>query len=158
MSFTNMELAERGRARIAAASAGEAPAAKPAFPFKWGECWKHCVEYRVLDFDAEVGFFLDVLGMEANALSAEYAMFTGPDRDFYFALVPADEVEPPTEGRTIRLGFMIQDIQRVAADLQGRGVEFEKPVQRYMDAEASLFTGRFRTPNGIAVDLWGMVE
>ena len=158
MTFTNMDLADRGRARITAAGAGSAPAPTPAFPFKWGECWTHTVEYRVADFEAEVGFFLDVMGFRPNALGPDYAMFTGPNRDFFLSIVPANDVAEATPGDTLRLGFMIQEIEKVAAELRRRGVELEKPVARYQESEAPLYTARFRTPNGIAVDLWGMGE
>jgi hypothetical protein len=48
------------------------------FPFAWGETWKQCVEYKVDDFPAEVGFFIDVLGLPVNAIDPDYAMFTSP--------------------------------------------------------------------------------
>ena len=31
------------------------------FPFSWGSSWKQCIEYKVADFPAEVGFFIDIL-------------------------------------------------------------------------------------------------
>ena len=30
------------------------------FPFTWGAYWKQSIEYRVADFAAEIGFFIDV--------------------------------------------------------------------------------------------------
>jgi len=156
MSFTNMELAEKGRARIAAATEGEAAPPTPTFPFEWGERWKHCVEYRVIDFDAEVGFFLDVMGFRPNALAPDYAMFTSPKGDFYLSIVSTTDVKSSTPGDSIRLGFMVKDIEGVARELGKRGIDFEKPVRLYEPAGGGLHTGRFRTPNGIAVDLWGV--
>src|SRR3972149_253178 len=43
------------------------------FPFVWGTQWKQCIEYRADDFAAEVGFFIDILGLPVNAFDPDYA-------------------------------------------------------------------------------------
>ena len=126
------------------------------YPFKLGPCWKNCVEYKVEDFAAEVGFFLDILGFDPNALGPEYAMLTSPDKEFYFSIVPAEEGKG-TSTDAIRLQFMIEDILNVAEELEKRGIAFEKEPEPQGEG-SPLYKSTFRTPHGIPVDLWGMVE
>jgi catechol 2,3-dioxygenase-like lactoylglutathione lyase family enzyme len=127
------------------------------FPFEWGEHWKQCIEYRVDDFAAEVGFFIDILGFPVNAFDPDYAMFTSPGRDFFFAVVPTPDGASSTPPDAIRLQFMINNLLQTAEELQRRGVKFERfPVP--CQPGASLHIGQFRTPHGICVELWGMVE
>ena len=127
------------------------------FPFEWGEHWKQCIEYSVDDFAAEVGFFIDILGFPVNAFDPDYAMFTSPSRDFFFAVVPTPDGGHSTPPDAIRLQFMITDLLLTAEELQRRGVQFERfPVPCHPGT--SLYIGQFRTPHGICVELWGMVE
>lgn len=124
------------------------------FPFSWGSSWKQCIEYKVADFPAEVGFFIDILGFPVNAFDPDYAMFTSPNGDFYFSVVPAREGENPTPLGAIRLQFMVQDIIETAIELQRRGVKFTQMPARVADNSAFLI-GSFHTPNGIGIELWG---
>lgn len=125
------------------------------FPFSWGDSWKQCVEYKVADFPAEVGFFIDILGFPVNAFDPDYAMFTSPNGEFYFSVVPALESEEVTPPDAIRLQFMVDHIFETAAELERRGVKFEQWPARSAD-NSSLLIGSFRTPNGIGIDLWGL--
>jgi catechol 2,3-dioxygenase-like lactoylglutathione lyase family enzyme len=127
-----------------------------AFPFAWGDCWKQCIEYKVDDFAAEVGFYIDVLGLTINAFDPDYAMFTSPHGDFYFAVVPAPEGEstPPS---ALRLQFMVADIFNTTIELENRGIVFEQPPSP-VHPDSMLHIAYFRTPNGIFVDLWGIVQ
>ena len=127
-----------------------------AFPFEWGERWKQCVEYRVDDFAAEVGFYIDILGLPVNALDPDYAMFTSPDGDFFFAVVTAAEGHS-TPPDAIRLQFMVADIFTTTAELESRGIVFEQTPQPIQPGSA-LHIASFRTPHGLCLDLWGMVE
>jgi len=128
-----------------------------SFPFVWGESWKQCVEYRVDDFAAEVGFFIDVLGLPVNAFDPGYAMFTSPHCDFFFAVVPTPHAEQATPPDAIRLQFMVKDIMTTAQLLEQRGISFEQPPQP-LHPGSSLSIGSFRTPHGISIELWGMVN
>ena len=128
-----------------------------SFPFVWGESWKQCVEYRVDDFAAEVGFFIDVLGLPVNAFDPGYAMFTSPQCDFFFAVVPTPHAEQSTPPDAIRLQFMVKDIMATAQLLEQRGISFEQPPQP-LHPGSSLSIGSFRTPHGISIELWGMVN
>lgn len=127
------------------------------FPFVWEGQWKQCIEYKVDDFAAEVGFFIDILGLPINALASDYAMFTSPAGDFYFSVVPAEEGEPSTPPEAIRIQFLVANIQETALELEQRGIPFELWPQACREG-SSLFIGYFRTPHGICVDLWGVVE
>jgi catechol 2,3-dioxygenase-like lactoylglutathione lyase family enzyme len=126
------------------------------FPFNWGESWKQCIEYKVTDFAAEVGFFIDILGLPVNAFDPDYAMFTSPDGEFFFSVVPAEEGQPATPPGAIRIQFMVDNILELAADLERRGITFEHWPQPCVGG-SSLFIGYFRTPHGIGIDLWGLV-
>jgi catechol 2,3-dioxygenase-like lactoylglutathione lyase family enzyme len=128
-----------------------------SFPFVWGEAWKQCVEYRVDDFAAEVGFFIDVLGLPVNAFDPGYAMFTSPQRDFFFAVVPTPHSEQSTPPDAIRLQFMVNDILATTHELEQRGISFEQLPQPLRPG-SSLSIGYFRTPHGISIELWGMVK
>jgi catechol 2,3-dioxygenase-like lactoylglutathione lyase family enzyme len=127
------------------------------FPFSWGENWRQCVEYKVDDFAAEVGFFIDILGLPVNAFDPDYAMFTSPRRDFFLSIVPTFDDEYSTPPEAIRVQFMVDDIFSTAEELQRRGVQFEQQPQPCQEG-SSLFIGYFRTPHGICVDLWGFVD
>jgi catechol 2,3-dioxygenase-like lactoylglutathione lyase family enzyme len=127
------------------------------FPFAWGENWRQCVEYKVDDFAAEVGFFIDILGLPVNAFDPDYAMFTSPRRDFFLSIVPTFEDEYSTPPDAIRIQFMVDDIFSTVEELERRGVEFEQQPQACQEG-SSLYIGYFRTPHGICVDLWGFVD
>jgi catechol 2,3-dioxygenase-like lactoylglutathione lyase family enzyme len=130
---------------------------KPAhpFPFSWGRSWKQCIEYKVADFPAEVGFFIDILGFPVNAFDPDYAMFTSPNGDFFFSVVPVKDKKEITAPDAIRLQFMVENIYETASELEKRGVKFEKwPASTY--EQSHLLIGSFRTPNGISIELWGM--
>ena len=124
------------------------------FPFSWDRSWKQCIEYKVADFAAEVGFFIDILGFPVNAFDPDYAMFTSPDGEFFFSVVPAQEDEESTPPEAIRLQFMVAKIIETAVELQRRGVVFEQwPASA--GESSPLLIGSFRTPHGIGIDLWG---
>jgi catechol 2,3-dioxygenase-like lactoylglutathione lyase family enzyme len=124
------------------------------FPFSWGSSWKQCIEYKVTDFPAEVGFFIDILGFPVNAFDPDYAMFTSPGSDFFFSVVPAREGEQPTQDGAIRLQFMVENIIETARELERRGVKFDQLPAPVADNSAFMI-GSFRTPNGIDIELWG---
>jgi catechol 2,3-dioxygenase-like lactoylglutathione lyase family enzyme len=128
-----------------------------SFPFVWGESWKQCIEYRVDDFPAEVGFYIDILGLPINALDSGYAMFTSPQGDFFFSVVSTPHNEPSTPPDAFRLQFMLKDIIATTSKLQQRGIDFEQSPQP-LQPGSSLSIASFRTPHGICVELWGKVD
>jgi hypothetical protein len=160
-----LDVQELGEARLRAlrdmerSETGRQSVNEPAFgyPFRWGDCWRQCMEYRVNDFAAEVGFFADLLGFPVNACSSDYFMFTSPDGAFFFAIAAASDDVTATPAGAIRIQFMIDGIIDTAHELEQRGINFEK-FPEPCELNSPLHTGTFRTPNGVAVDLWGMVE
>ena len=126
------------------------------FPFTWGEYWKQCIEYKVDDFAAEVGFYTDILGLPVNALDPGYAMFTSPGGDFFIAIVPTLDSTRSTPPDAIRIQFMVADVFGTAGELERRGIKLEQWPQPCADG-STLYIGYFRTPHGICVDLWGLV-
>jgi len=128
-----------------------------SFPFVWGDSWKQCIEYRVDDFPAEVGFYTDILGLPVNALDPGYAMFTSPQGDFFISVVPSPQAEQSTPPNAFRLQFMVQDIIATAQLLQQRGIEFDQAPQP-LHPDSSLSIASFRTPHGLSIELWGKVK
>jgi catechol 2,3-dioxygenase-like lactoylglutathione lyase family enzyme len=126
------------------------------YPFQLGGAWKQCIEYKVDDFAAEVGFLIDILGLEVNSLDPGYAQFTSPQRDFFFAVVETPQGYNSTPVDALRIQFMVEDIFSTAEELEGRGIIFEIPPQP-CQAGSALNIGSFRTPHGITIELWGIV-
>ena len=125
------------------------------YTFKWGECWKGNIQYSVDDYDAEVGFWLDVLGLDCNVLSPDFAMINTPDKLFTFSIVTAGP-GGSTPTSAMKIEFMLDGILKATRELESRGIVFEVPVHE--DGEgSSLYTGTLRTPHGLsAVNLWGV--
>lgn len=155
---------ELGEARIAIARKARTPdewkklwkQSENPYPFTWGECCKQWVEYKVTDFSAEIGFLIDLMGLSIYAFDTNYAMFTSPDNAFYFGVCMVGEGESPTPPDAIRLQFVEQNIFAATLELERRGIVFDSPPAPWEGS--TLYRGSFRTPNGIWVDLWGMVE
>lgn len=126
------------------------------FPFEFLSGWKFCVEYKVDDFAAEVGFFIDILGFPVIAFSPSYAQFTTPGGDFCISVSSLRETEKSTPPETIRLQFRVEDILETTGMLVQRGIVFEQtpiPIQ----TGSNQVAGYFRTPHGVCVDLWGEI-
>jgi predicted enzyme related to lactoylglutathione lyase len=126
------------------------------YPFHLGGAWKQCIEYKVDDFAAEIGFFIDILGLQVNSLEPGYAQFTSPQGDFYFAIIETPTGSSPTPPDALRIQFMVEDIFTTALELQQRGIDFVFPPQPCQSGSA-LHIGSFLTPNGLIIELWGMV-
>jgi hypothetical protein len=106
-------------------------------------------EYPVADFEAEVGFYLDVLGFTTIALDNEYALFTSPAADLTFACRRHDQARHDYTGHI--LCFMTKDIESLAGALAARIPEnaFTRlagsPVQTVI---------RITSPAGLQIDIW----
>ncbi len=122
--------------------------------FPWGSVWKQCVEYYVTDFAAEIGFWIDIIGLHVVALGPDYAQFISPGGEISFAISPASQEQSETPKNALRLQFMIDEITETVKVLEGRSVAFEQPPQA-LAADMDIFTATFRTPHGISVELWG---
>lgn len=123
------------------------------FPFKFGSGWKFCFEYRVEDFAAEVGFFIDVLGFTVRAFSPHYGQFSSPGGELCIGVLQAGDGEESTPPDSIRLQLQIRDLENTHRQLETRNVVFEKSFGMERDGESSL-AGFFRTPHGVRIDLW----
>jgi catechol 2,3-dioxygenase-like lactoylglutathione lyase family enzyme len=154
-----------GRARIEIAQRAQSrqdwdalwkPPQQP-FLFDWGEPWKQCIEYSVDDFAAEVGFLIDVLGLPVNAFNADYAMFTSPNQDFYFAVVQTQNGARSTPPDALRLQFMVTDIFATTQELERRGVHLAQEARPIFEGSRQ-WVASFHTPHGIALEIWGLVE
>lgn len=126
------------------------------FTFKAGQCWNFTAEYKVVDFEAEVGFFIDLLGFDANAIDSSYAMFMVPEGKYYFSIVKASPTEA-TPPEAIRLEFMLADIKQVTSSLIDRGIVLEQSPQPFSEG-SNLYRASLRTPNGIQLALWGILD
>jgi hypothetical protein len=130
---------------------------KPPIAFGWGDCWKQCVAYRVDDFESEVGYYFDVIGLSLFAIGSDSVMFTSPDNAFLLAVMPASGDAPAAPPKSVRVEFMVQDFFATVKELENRGVAFDEVAQPW-GADSPMQIGCFATPGGIEIKLWGMVE
>ena len=126
------------------------------FVFKPGDCWDQCCEYVVADFEAEVGFWIDIMGFGTNAFGSEYAMVCPPKADYFFSVVLASSQRKETKPGMFRLSFMLDGIQDIGKKLKKRGVVFSEALKPYGSPNSPMLKGTFLTPAGIEVELWGM--
>lgn len=120
-----------------------------AYPLQLGEGWRYCVEYSVEDFAAEIGFYIDVLGLPVSAFSTSYAQFTSPEEEFYLG-VRAAEVDQPAAAGAMRIQFQVQDLPRTVEMLERRGVAVtQNPIP------PDRLIASFHSPNGAWIELWG---
>jgi catechol 2,3-dioxygenase-like lactoylglutathione lyase family enzyme len=132
---------------------------EPRFPlpFDWGNGWKHCLQYTVDDFAAEIGFFIDVLGFPVNAFSPSYARFTTPGGEFNFGVSEAAQGGQSTPVETIRIQFAVKNLADVIPELQRRGVDFEQLPEQSEDGNLPVVAA-LRSPHGIVIELWETPE
>lgn len=127
------------------------------FPFEFGDCWKQCIEYKVVDFEAEVGFFTDILGCGSNASDDNYWMFTGPNRDFFFSIVRVADNQLATKPDSIALEFMVKNVLDKVKELENRGIVFDEQPKEYWP-NSGMYRAIFKTSNAIPVRIWGFVD
>jgi catechol 2,3-dioxygenase-like lactoylglutathione lyase family enzyme len=150
-----LEIAQRAQSREDWETLWKPP--MQSFPFEWGPHWKQCIEYRVDDFAAEVGFLIDVLGLPVNAFNPDYAMFTSPSHEFYFAVVSAGPRMRSTPPDALRIQFMVSDLFALAETLKARGVVFDRDPSPVAEG-STQWVASFHTPHGLSMEIWGFVE
>jgi hypothetical protein len=160
----NAQCREYGEARLALAAKCTAerswktdwePPRLP-FPIVWGDCWKAIFEVPVSDFPGDLGFFMDVLGFDVNAIDPGYAMLMSPDQAVTFAIVPATAERPALSGGPLRLEFMGSAIDRLADQLAQRGIDIT-PLHAPWGDDNPMRTLEFATPSGLPVKIWGFL-
>jgi len=114
--------------------------------------WRHCIEYKVDDFAAEVGFFIDFLGFSVSAFSPVYAQLTDPRHEFYFALSATQEGEESTPPDTLRLQFQVANLDETFTELEKRGIDIEAHTLE-LHPNSPMKTCNFRSPHGINIEL-----
>lgn len=126
------------------------------FPFQLSNGWRFGFEYKVDDYAAEIGFFVDQLGFPVVAFSPSYAQFTTPEQDFIFSIAHALEGEISTPPETVRLHLQVLDLEDAVEELQSRDIQFEQ--KPYLLESSSSMVASFRSPHGISIDLWQSVD
>lgn len=129
------------------------PAPRHPYPFAWGDCWKAVPEFGVSNFPAELGFYLDILGMKVNAVWDGHAMIMTPDADFAFTIHAAKRT-----AAELNLQFMLGNIAVAVAALKRRKVRIVQDLKAEWGEEHPMRTCKLRTPSGMIITLWGLVE
>lgn len=127
------------------------------YPFTWGDCWKAHVVFAVPHFEAELGFYLDVLGFGLNAMWDDHAMLISPDKAFSFVIQrgsPEDHARP----QNVHLEFMVGNIEEAHASLKQRGVPVSDDLLAEWGEEHPMRTFQVRSPSGYELKIWGQVE
>jgi predicted enzyme related to lactoylglutathione lyase len=125
--------------------------------FATGTCWTQCTFYTVDDFATEVGFYADVLGLKTFMIAQSEAMFTSSSNEYYIGVRAADEEHTPAAPNSVRVQFMVENIEKVVEELERRGIVYESRPEP-TDEGSPMWFGTLRSPHGVRVDLWGMIE
>jgi hypothetical protein len=130
-----------------------------SFPFVFasGLSWKQCMEYHVLDYESEIGFWIDGIGLDVIAFGPVYSQFSIPSSDFTFAVTPTTDTLTLTPPGSIRFQFMIKDLSFVVDELISRKIviyQFPLPIEE----KSAMHVASFLTPNGHPIDLWGEIH
>lgn len=123
------------------------------FPFATGAGWQFSFDYKVDDFAAEVGFFIDVLGFPVRAFSPSYAQFTSPGGEICFGVLATSQGEESTPPDSIRLYLNVHNIQQASKELIRRGIAYETTPGADQSG-TPVHTGYFRSPHGVIIELW----
>lgn len=94
---------------------------KHSFDFPLHDARKQWVEYHVSDFEAELGFYTDILGLSAQSLSQDYAVLHNESHEFYIGFWRACEEKPETPTGAISICFFFEDIYSGVDKLKRRG-------------------------------------
>jgi catechol 2,3-dioxygenase-like lactoylglutathione lyase family enzyme len=125
-----------------------------AEPLPWnfdGTVFRCAWEYPVRDFEAEVGFYIDVLGFTTIALDDEYALFTTADEDFTFACRRHPEASPDYSGHILCL--MTKGIELISEAFEARMGDGNVARVAGSPVQAVL---RVASPAGLQIDIWEM--
>nr|WP_255622093.1 VOC family protein [Tessaracoccus sp. OS52] len=107
-------------------------------------------EYAVSDFEAEVGFYAEVFGLDTVALTAGYALFEHPGEGFCLSFRRLPDSPPPaTVG--LKLLLMTTDLDAAERHLEETELVSERETR---EGSASQRVIHFESPGGVAVEIW----
>ncbi|MBC8342460.1 MAG: hypothetical protein H8E61_00585 [Bacteroidetes bacterium] len=133
------------------------PSPSHYFPFHFGRFWQMTIEYKVNDFESEVGFFSDILGFRIITLSVNYAMFSVPDNTFQISFLRQSSTHSALEMKSFKIEILIERILELTEELKSRGIAFnQNPTKVGIDNHSFINCG-FSTPNGLDICLWEQV-
>ena len=118
--------------------------------------WKFCCVYYVVDFAAEIGFWIDMIGMTVNSIAQDYVQFSSPDGEISFAVAIASD-RSTASSQAIRLQFQIDNFPIAIKELEQRNIHLVY-IPEPVSSEPNLAVATFTTPNGVPVDLWGEIS
>ena len=120
----------------------------------FGPCWTCSPTWRVADVEAELGFFVDGLGFDVNAVFPEgrYAMLIAPGGSVTFAIQQATDEHPAIVPGSLTLEFMLADTEAAWANATARGVHGVTAPW----VEDGMLRATLRSPSGIDVELWSI--
>lgn len=127
------------------------------YPFEWERDHRFCIEYQVEDFAAEVGFYIDILGITVDSISPSRAQFSSPDQELVLAISALGVDQPVPQPHNLRLQMFIQNIEDTVIELERRGVVFDNPPEP-SSVDPDLLVAVFQTPNSMTFELWGFAK
>ena len=123
-----------------------------AAPVKWGDCWKACVEYAVPELEAEVGFYIEVLGFGINAAWDNRVMLISPDGEYTFTIYSEADSTP---SQSLQMEFMVSNIAEINQAMKACGVPYEQELKKVWGEESDMKTIIVKTPSEIQLTMWG---
>jgi len=124
---------------------------------EFGKIWQFTVEYYVMDFKAELGFFTDIMGFDVKMISEEFAMVVPPEEQFSISFSKVSRKQDASNSDSLSIQFFIRDLDQTYEKLEKLGIKFDIPPEEY-DENGLFQRASFKTPNEIPVILWGMKE
>lgn len=112
--------------------------------------FKQMFEYPVQDFEAEVGFYATVFGLETIALTDDYALFKHPEHGYCISFRKADDA-PALSKTGLKLLFMTADISAADAHLGQTGLLPAREIRQGSPVQEVIY---FATPAGVAIEIW----
>ncbi len=116
-----------------------------------GIVFKQMFEYAVVDFESEVGFFSEIFGFDAIAMTSDYALFTPPTGDFHFSIRLADEHHRASAFDGFKLLFMTAGFASAEAHVRESGLVSDAEVREGSSSQRVL---HFTSPAGLPIELW----
>ena len=128
---------------------------KYSFDITLDDSRKQWTEYHVDNFEAELGFYVDILGMKAQSLNQDYAVVHNEPREFYIGFWRASKDKPATPTGSISICFFFENIRNGVAKLKDRGVEFTDNIKPFPDENGTCRLAKLKTPNNHNIEIWG---